>query len=668
MSRSFLVLSSLVTACSARPAATAQQAPAGGLRFEIAAVDRAADPCVDFYDHACGGWRRTHPIPPDRPRWSRYAELQAQNLARERELVEAAARSASTPAERRVGAYYAACLDQPAIERRGMAPLREVLGAIDAIRSPADAITVLAGLQQRIAPMLFEVYVFPDPREVRRTMVTIDVGLLGFEEPDDYARDDADSAALRASYRAHVERVLRLIGDADAAADAGRVVELETGLAGSLPAAANRRDPDGRFHVLPLREVAERAPAIDWPSYLRALGVAADTVNVAFLGYLAAVDAAVARDVPAVRAYLRYHSARALAQVLPAALEAEVFEFAGKTLRGTRELAPRWKRCLALVDRDLGDDVGRMFVARWFPAASRDRARAQVDRIVAALRRDLAALDWLGPPAREAAIRKLDNMRFTIGYSDPWKSYDTLDVRADDPAGNAQRAIALTTARELAKLARPTDRDEFFALPQQLDGFGTNAMVSVGFTAGFLQPPVFDAALDDPINFGGFGGVIGHEITHHFDDEGRKFDTAGNLAAWWSPDDIARYQAHAACFVDEYAQFRIDDGTPVNGQLTLGENLADNGGLRLAWDALQPSMDGPRIDGFTPAQRFFLAWGQIRCENTAPRAARAQVQGDGHSPGRFRVDGVVRNMPEFAAAFSCPAGAPMAPATRCRLW
>jgi predicted metalloendopeptidase len=193
-------------------------------------------------------------------------------------------------------------------------------------------------------------------------------------------------------------------------------------------------------------------------------------------------------------------------------------------------------------------------------------------------------------------------------------------------------------------------------------------MVSVGFTAGFLQPPVFDAALDDPINFGGFGGVIGHEITHHFDDEGRKFDVDGNLATWWSADDVASYQARAACFVDEYARFRIDDGTPVDGRLTLGENLADNGGLRLAWDALKPSSDGPRIDGFTPAQRFFLAWGQIRCENTTPRAARAQVQGDPHSPGRWRVDGVVRNMPEFAAAFSCAAGSPMAPATRCRLW
>ncbi|HSR99418.1 MAG TPA: M13 family metallopeptidase, partial [Kofleriaceae bacterium] len=390
--------------------------------------------------------------------------------------------------------------------------------------------------------------------------------------------------------------------------------------------------------------------------------------DVTFLDYLAAADAALARDLPGVRAYLRYHTARALSRLLPGALDREVFDFTGKTQAGVREMPPRWKRCLSLVDRDLGDDVGRLFVAHWFPDASRARARAQVDRIVGALRNDLAHLDWLGPPARAAAVAKLDNMRFTIGYSDHWKSYDDVDVRAGDPAGNAQRATAATNARELAKLGKPTDRDEFFALAQQLNGFGTNAMVSVGFTAGFLQPPVFDAALDDPINFGGFGGVIGHEITHHFDDEGRKFDAQGNVAAWWSPEDVERYQARAACFVDEYSAFRIEDGSPVDGKLTLGENLADNGGLRVSWDALRPALDGPPIEGFTPAQRFFLAWGQIRCENTTPRSARAQVQGDPHSPGRFRVNGVVRNMPEFATAFSCPAGAPMAPAERCRLW
>lgn len=671
-----LVLS-FALACSSRstravPAPAAGAAPTGELRFDIAALDRAIDPCMDFYDFACGGWRRSHPIPPDRARWSRYAELQAANLVRERELVEAAARGAARAADRRVAAYYAACLDQPAIEARGMAPLRELLAAIRDVRTPDDASALIARLHRQVGPMLFETFVAPDPGDARRMIITIDVGALGIDEPDDYARGDAASVAHRDKYRAHVERVLRLVGTGDAAADAAdadRVVALETALARALPAAADRRDPDQRFHGLAMRELVALAPAIAWRRYLAALGAGeVERVDVAFTSYLAAVDAAIARDLPGVRAYLRYHVARALAAVLPAALDAEVFDFTARTTGGVREMPPRWRRCLALLDRDIGDDVGRMFVARWFPAASRTRARAMVDRIVAALRRDLASLDWLEAPARAAALRKLESIRFTIGYSDRWKSYDALVVRGDDPVGNTLRARALAAARDLAKLAAPTDRDEFFALPQQLAGSSANLRVSVEFTAGFLQPPVFDAGIDDAINFGGFGAVIGHEITHHFDDEGRKFDVDGNVAPWWSAGDVARYEARAACFVDEYAQFRIPDGTPIDGRRTLGENLADNGGLRLAWDALQPSSAGPAIDGFTPAQRLFLAWAQIRCENTTPEAARAQVHGDEHSPGRWRVDGVVRNMPEFAAAFGCRSGAPMAPAARCRLW
>src|SRR5262245_22146299 len=388
MLRCLFVLSALAAGCSARPAATVQQGPStSGLRFEIGAVDRTVDACVDFYDFACGGWRRTHPIPADRPRWSRYAELQASNLERERMLVEGAARAARTPAERRVGAYHAACMDQAGIERRGMAPLRALLEAIDGIATAADAVRVVAELQRRVAPVLFELYVFPDPREVRRQIVTIDIGALGLDEPDNYGREDAESAALRDRYRAHVERVLGLIGsgsgggaNGDAqAADARRVIELERRLARALPAAADRRDPDARFHVLSMRQLAERAPSIDWAGYLRQRGVErTGDVDVTFVDYLGAVDASIAGDRAGVRAYLRYHTARALAPMLPAALDAEVFDFTGRTLRGTREMPARWKRCLALVDRDLGDDVGRMFVADAFPPASRTRARAVV--------------------------------------------------------------------------------------------------------------------------------------------------------------------------------------------------------------------------------------------------------------------------------------------------
>ena len=649
------------------PPPSPSPSPPSTLRFDIDAIDRHADPCHDFYDYACGGWRASHPIPADRTRWSRYAELEAQNLERERALVEATARAADSPAATRVGAYYAACLDTAAIDARGVAPIHDLLSAIDAIERPSDLADVLAELHQRTTSVLFTLYVSANDRDVRHTIATIDTGDLGLGEPDDYTR--ADSAALRAKYRAHVERVLQLTGDRDPSADADRVVDLETRLASALPSAADRRNDESQIHPMAIAELASHTAGFDWPRYFTKLGVAKlDRVNVTFIGWLDAFGAAVGnRDLAGVRAYLRFHVARALASVLPHAIGDAFFELESRTLGGAREPPPRWKRCLALVDRDLGDDVGRLFVAKYFPEASRSRAQHMVKAIVGALRSDLATSTWLSQRTRDAALRKLDNMRFTIGYTDRWKNYDAVAARRDDPVGNSERAAEMTMARELAKLAHPTDRDEFFALPQQLDGFGTKSLVSVGFTAGFLQPPVFDDQIDDPINFGGFGGVIGHEITHHFDDEGRKHDVDGNLAPWWSPAEVAAYEARAQCFVDEYAGFKIDDGTPVDGRLTLGENIADNGGLRLAWNALQPAT-GPRIDGFTPAQRFFLAWGQIRCENTTSEAARSQVHDDPHSPGRWRVNGVVSNMPEFATAFACSATAAMAPATRCRVW
>ena len=657
----------------APPAPAAAASPAAApLRFDVAAIDPAVDACHDFYDHACGGWRRSHPIPPDRTRWSRYAEVEALNLERERAIVEAAARAAAgrtDPATARVGNYYAACLDTAAIEARGTAPIRDLVAAIDAIRDPAAVAGALAELHARIGPLVFSLDTDVDADDVHRTTAQLGPGELGLGEPDDYTRDDARSRTLRAQYRDHVERVLRLAGDADPPGDAARAVALETQLAQALPGAAARRDRAAQIHPMTAAELTARA-GFDGPRYVAARGVPGlDRINVAFVGLLDAIGAQLTpAGLAGVRAYLRFHVARRLAPVLPSAFREAFFDFEGRIVRGAREMPPRWRRCLQLVDRDLGDDVGRLFVARWFPAASQARARQLVDRVAGSLRQELAASDWLGGAARDAALAKLANMRFQIGYSDHWKAYDALVIRRDDPVGNAVRASQLATARELAKLGHPPDRDEFFGLPQELNGFGTPTLVTVGFTAGFLQPPVFDPAGDDAVNFGAFGGVIGHEITHHFDDQGRKYAVDGRLAPWWSADDVARYEARAACFVGEYAGFHIDDGTPVDGALTLGENLADNGGLQLAWQAAQPALAGPPIDGFTPAQRFFLAWAQIRCENATPETARALVHRDPHAPGRWRVNGVVANMPAFAEAFGCKPGAPMAPEQRCRLW
>jgi putative endopeptidase len=635
-------------------------------------VDRSIDPCVDFYAYACGPWLHEHPIPATYSRWSRFAALEDEDVARELAVVKAAVERPATPVERRVGAYYAACMDLPAIDARGLEPLAELLRRADVLASrSASAAAIaeaLAFVHARGVRGLFELEVVPDPRDVRRTIAALDVGSLGMGSPEAYTRDDSEARDHRDRYREHVTRVLAMLGG-DAAGDAERIIALETQLARALPSAAERRNDADQVHALALDELTRTAPAIAWSDYFRELGAGhVDRVDVLFLPYLRAVDAVLTSDRPAVRAYTRYQIARQFATVLPSALDSELFDFRGRISSGAREQTPRGQRCLDLLDRDLRDDVGRLFVAAYFPSSARARAAAIVAEIVEAFTRELRANTWLGGPARGAALAKLANMRFLIGTPARWRSYDDVDVRRDDPVGNAERAAAAATRFELAKLGKPTDRDEMFEPAQSEAGYGVKSEVSVGFSAGFLQPPVLDAHADDAVTLGGMGAVIGHEITHHFDDVGRKYDVDGNIAPWWSAEDSAHYEQRAACFVAEYEHFHIADGTPVDGRLTLGENLADNGGLRIAWDALGPGQRGASIEGFTPAQRFFLGWARLRCENVTPEAARAQVHSDPHAPGEARVNGVVRNMPAFASAFGCRAGTPMAPTERCSLW
>jgi endothelin-converting enzyme/putative endopeptidase len=647
----------------------------GGLQFDVSAVNAHADPCADFYDFACGGWRATHPIPPDRTRWSRYAELQEANLARERSIVEQATHAgpSATPAERRIGAFFAACMDEAAIEGRGLAPLHDLLARIDASGTQASLMDVVVELQAHGVRPLFDAYVAPDPHEVRRTMLTLDRGFLGMPARGDYTSDDARAVALRAAYREHLARVFRDLGAREpyAGTDADRVIALETALAKVALTPVEERDPDSQVHPMTMAELTERYPALTLPALLTKMGAPPqERVNVAVPKWMDAVHVVVsASDLASLRAYLRALVARAFAPALPAALERERFDFEQRQARGAREMKPRWQRCLSLVDDNVGDDVGRMFLVRHFSDEGRARVRGMVDRLLAAYRAEIQQSAWLGADAKRAALAKLGHLLVVIGGSNRLRNLDPVTVQPDDLFGDVWRARAFEEQRELGLLSRSTDREEFFdVLPQDLDGFTAHEMLGVGFTAGFLQPPVFDERMDDAVNFGGLGGVIGHELTHELDDEGRKYDVDGNLRPWWSPGDIAGYEARAQCFVDEYSRFRTEEGTPLDGKLTLGENLADNGGLRLSYEALRPSEAGPKVDGFTPAQRFFLAWGQIRCENVTPESERRQALTDGHSAGRWRVNGVVSNLPEFARAFSCPQAAPMAPQRRCTLW
>jgi predicted metalloendopeptidase len=510
-----------------------------------------------------------------------------------------------------------------------------------------------------------DVYVEPDARDASRMLATIDRGALGMDRGD-YTGTDAAAVALRAKYQDHLERVFRALGSSDAHGEAARVLAFEAMLAGHALTPVQERDLGAQYHPVAVADLGSRYGSFV-ARFATKVGLPpGGMVSVSVPAWLEAVSGA---DLPSLRSYLHAHVVRSYAGSLPSALEQEEFDFRERTMRGAREMAPRWRRCLSMVDRDVGEDLGRTFVARFLPDASRARVRSMVDQVVAAFRDDIASVDWLDPAARDAARKKLAKLLIVIGASNRPRRLDGLEARPDDAFGNAWRARALAVQEELAKLARPTDREEFFdSLPQELDGFGTKSMNAMGFTAGFLQPPVFDPTMDDAVLFGGLGGVIGHELSHHFDDEGRKYDEDGNLRDWWSADDVKRFEDHAGCLVEEYGRFHTDDGTPLDGKLTLGENIADNGGLRLAYAASRPADTGPTIDGFTPAQRFFLAWGQIRCENVTPETARRQALTDGHSAGRWRVNGVVSNMPEFARAFACAEGTPMAPAKRCRVW
>ena len=657
------------------PTPAASTSNSARLRFDVGAIDPHADPCVDFYRYACGGWRATHPIPSDQVRWSRYAELIALNHERERAIIEAATHAdpTATAAERRVGTYYAACMDEAGIAARGLSPIRAHLSSIAQIQTARAAADAIADFQLHGLDAAFSVFVRTDPHDPTKRTLRFDKGSLALRDPAIYTKNDDASTKLRARYRDHLTRIFALLGDDEAAAAeaATRVIAFETALAARALSAVERRNAEKTDHPMAIPDLAKRYRSIDWPAYFARLGLSAiDQVNVAQPAWLDAVDAAVgAKDLEGLRQYLRLLLVRTSAMALPSGIEAEVFDLRERTLRGAKEMPPRWKRCVGLVDRDLGDDVGRIFLARHFHDDARARVGKMIDAISRAYRADIASSDWLGDSAREAALAKLDKGLIVIGSSRRLRSFDDLRIEPGDPFGNGWRAQAFGTARELAALTKPVDREEFFeALPQELDAFGSKTMNATGFTAGFLQPPIFDPEVDDAVNFGGVGSVMGHELSHQFDDEGRKYDADGARRSWWSAEDVARFEERARCFVDEYARFRIDDGTPVDGKLTLGENIADNGGIRLSYAALRPSELGPKIDGYTPAQRFFLAWGQIRCENVTIEAARRQVESDEHAPGSARVNGVVSNVPEFARAFACAPGSPMAPTTRCAIW
>lgn len=649
--------------------------------LDVSSMDRAVDPCVDFFAYACGGWIRQNPIPSDQAAWDVFTKLHDDNERLLWGILEEAARlpdARRTPAQRRIGDYFASCVDESAIEAAGARPLARDLAAISALRSRAG----LAGLLGRIDPTLPDaglVFGFGSEQDYANSDAVIGAlaaGGLGLPDRDYYVKDDARSKEARARYVEHLAHLLALLGDPPgrAAQTARTAMSIETALAKASLTRVEKRDPYEVYHRMNAAALAKLAPSVRWKDYFARQGVPSlATLNVEEPAFVREVERLV-RDEPleAWKSWLRVRVTMLRAPYLSRAFQREHFAFHRAFLNGVEEEPARWKKCVRWVDRDLGFELGKVFVAKVFPPAAKDAAAALVQNVERATEARFRRLDWMGAATRAQALAKLEAMRNKIGYPERWRDYSRLAVVRGDFAGNVSRALRFENDRQLGKIGKPVDRDEWQMTPPTVNAYYDEHMNDMNFPAGVLLPPLFDVRIDLAPGYGDTGGTVGHELIHGFDDEGRKFDAKGNLRDWWTKEDAAAFQARARCVSDQYAQYTVVDEIKINSKLTLGEDLADLAGVLAAWDAWKLATAGRELeprDGLTPAQRFFVGFAQWTCGAVRPEALRVRAATDPHSPYQARVNGVLVNVPAFRESFGCKAGRPMAPrAEVCRIW
>ena len=651
-----------------------------GPGFSIDVIDKTLDPCVDFYQYACGNWLKNTEIPADQSRWGAFNDLFERNLATLHGILEKSAvgGSARTPIDQKIGDYYGSCMDEKAVNEKGIQPLQPELDRISAVQDKAALIDAIARVHLIGPSALFNFYSSPDFHNADQVIATIDQGGLTLPDRDYYIKDDARFVDMRKHLVEYVTQVYTLVSQSpqQAAASAQAVLQVETELAKASMDRTARRDPKNRDHKMSRDAALALAPNFYLDRYL--VDVKApifSELNVGNPEFFKQVNAVLATEsLDSLKTYVSWRLIETSAPYLSQPFVDANFKMQ-QALTGQKEIQVRWKRCVRATDRALGEALGQRYVEVTFGPDGKQRMLKMVDALETSLDADIKDLPWMTDETKKAAKIKLQAIRNKIGYPDVWRDYSSVTIVRGDLMGNFQRTTEFESRRDLNKIGKPLDRKEWSMTPPTVNAYYSSSFNDINFPAGILQPPFFDRSMDDGINFGGIGLVIGHELTHGFDDQGRKFDPQGNLRDWWTEQDGKEFEKRASCIADEYSGFTSIDDLKLNGRLTLGENTADNGGARVSFNALEQVIaadktgkEAQKIDGYTPEQRFFLGFARVWCEQRRPEAARSLVLTDSHSPGKFRVDGVVQNMPEFQKAWGCKAGQPMVSANACHVW